>query len=117
MIGEKTFSGLRFWALFLAGLSFAVLGIMLVIVTLHAAWPGDVPVAVLSPLLYITSGSAGASVVLGLLWFLYRYPAHRTTLLLLAMITVGILVAHFYTINQPPTSQCFDNQKYVNGCI
>ncbi|MGA2199406.1 MAG: glycosyltransferase family 39 protein [Nitrososphaerales archaeon] len=117
MTGEKTFSGLRFWALFLAGLSFAVLVVMLVVVTLHAAWPGDVQVGVLSPLLYITSGSAGASVVLGIFWFLFRYPAHRTTLLLLAMITVGILVAHFYTINQPPTPQCFDNQKYVNGCI
>jgi 4-amino-4-deoxy-L-arabinose transferase-like glycosyltransferase len=117
MAGEKTYSGLRFWALFLAGLAFLDLGIMLVIITLHAAWPTQVAVDPLTPLFYILSLASIGSVVLGLFWFLFRYPAHRRTLLLLMLLTTGILVAHFYTINQPPTPQCFDNQKYVNGCV
>jgi predicted membrane-bound dolichyl-phosphate-mannose-protein mannosyltransferase len=41
-------------------------------------------------------------VVLGVFWFLFRYPQHRTVLLILVLLTTGILVAHFYTINQPP---------------
>ena len=117
MNGEKTYSSVRFWALFLAGLAFAALAVMLVIVTLHAAWPTQVQVGVLKPLFYVTSGATLASVVLGMFYFLLRYPQHRNVLLLLILITSGILVAHFYTINQPPTPQCFDNQKYVNGCV
>ena len=102
MTGEKTYPGLRFWALFLAGLSFVALTMMLVVVTAHAAWPADVPTAVLNPLLYILGGASGASVVLGVFWFLFRYPQHRRVLLVLLLLTTGILVAHFYTINQPP---------------
>src|SRR5208283_1323439 len=102
MTGEKTYPGLRFWALFLAGLSFVVLTLMLVVVTLHAAWPASVPTEALTPLFYILSGATGASVVLGLFWYLFRYPQHRRTLLVLVLLTTGILVAHFYTINQPP---------------
>ena len=102
MTGEKTYPGLRFWALFLAGLSFVALTIILAVVTVHAAWPADVPTAVLNPLFYILSGASGASVVLGVFWFLFRYPQHRTVLLILVLLTTGILVAHFYTINQPP---------------
>jgi 4-amino-4-deoxy-L-arabinose transferase-like glycosyltransferase len=101
MTGEKTYPGLRFWALFFAGLSFVALTIMLAVVTVHAAWPTDVPTAVLNPLFYILSGASGASVVLGAFWFLFRYPQHRTVLLILLLLTTGILVAHFYTINQP----------------
>ena len=117
MTGEKTYAGLRFWVLFLAGLSFVDLAIMLVIITLHAAWPADVQVMVLNPLFDILSGAAGASVVLGLFWFLFRYPQHRKMLLIVMLITTGILVAHFYTINQPPTSQCFNSTTNVQGCV
>jgi 4-amino-4-deoxy-L-arabinose transferase-like glycosyltransferase len=102
MTGEKTYPGLRFWALFFAGLSFVALAMMLVVVTAHAAWPADVPTAVLNPLLYISGGASGASVALGVFWYLFRYPQHRRVLLVLLILTTGILVAHFYTINQPP---------------
>jgi 4-amino-4-deoxy-L-arabinose transferase-like glycosyltransferase len=105
LAAERTYSGLRFWVLFLAGLAFVSLGISLVIVTLHAAWPSQVPTAALNPLVYILGGSSMASVVLGASWFLLRYPAHRRVLVILLLITGGIMAAHLYTIDTPPAFQ------------
>lgn len=188
MTSEGTYSGLRFWALYLAGFSFVDLSIMLVIVTLHAAWPGTlqvsvldwlvrflsvvtavcaisvllilrvgrskhesglvaaasiglgtlladvaaivlvvafphsvatfrIPVEALTPMMYMLGGAFVSSILMGFLWFLLRYPKHRTMLLVLVLITTSVLIAHFYIINQPPTPQCYDNSKLVDGCV
>jgi len=117
MMADRSYSGLRFWVLFLAGLSFLDLVFLLVVVILHAADPMNIEVAVLYPLFYIFAGGLVSSIVLGLFWFVLRYPQHRKTLLVLVLITTGVLVAHFYTINEPPTSSCFDNSKAVDGCV
>jgi hypothetical protein len=77
----------------------------------------NIEVAVLYPLFYIFAGGLVSSIVLGLFWLMLRYPQHRRTLLVLMLITTGLLVAHFYTINEPPTSSCFDNTKAVDGCV
>jgi predicted membrane-bound dolichyl-phosphate-mannose-protein mannosyltransferase len=115
--GQKAYGGLRFWCLFLAILAIIDLMLMLVLVVLHAAHPSSVPVVVLDPLTYILAGSSAASVVLGTLWFAMRYPEHRKVIAVLVLITLGIMVAHLYTINTPPTSQCFDSGTGVQGCV
>lgn len=117
MSGERTHSGMRFWTLFLAGLSFADLCLLLAFVVLHAWHPLNVEIAVAYPLFYIFAGSGAASIVLGLFWFVLRYPQHRKTLMILMLITSGLLVAHFYTINSPPTASCYDSDKQVDGCV
>lgn len=119
MSGERSYSGLRFWSLFLAGLSFVDLALLLVVVVLHAAEPMNVEVALLYPLFYIFGGSVISSVVLGAFWFVLRYPNHRKTLLVLALITTGLVIAHFYTINSPPTASCYDSNTTpnVDGCV
>jgi 4-amino-4-deoxy-L-arabinose transferase-like glycosyltransferase len=101
MTEEKTYGGMRFLVLFLAGLSFVDLAVMLVVIVLHAGWPGTVSAAVVNPLFYILAAGSCSSVVAGIFWLLLRYPKHRMTLLLLLMITTGIFLAHFYTINNP----------------
>ena len=115
MVEERSYTGLRFWALFLAGLALADLLTLLAVVVLHAAFNSEV--AALYPLFYIFAGSGLASLVLSAFWFSLRYPEHRKTLLLLLLITTGLLVAHFYTINSPPTASCFDSSKEVDGCV
>jgi len=117
MSGQRTFSGLRFWSLFLAGLAFVDLVILLAVIVLNAANPMDIEVAVMYPLFYIFAGALVSSLVLGVSWAMIRYPQHRKTLLVLMLITTGVLVAHFYTINEPTTSSCFDAQKSVDGCV
>ncbi len=188
MSSEKTYSGLRFWVLFLAGLSFVDLSIMLVVVTLHAAWPDyvqipildwiiyalsgvavasavaalcvyrfgrashrtaltaiisattgvlfadlaaialhaffphaiavtEVPVAALTPMTYILGGASAASIILGLGWFLLRYPQHRTVLLLVVLLTTGVLIAHLYTINSPPAYTPYNLSGSIGGTV
>ncbi|MDA4136984.1 MAG: glycosyltransferase family 39 protein [Thaumarchaeota archaeon] len=117
MGGERSYSGLRFWVMFLAGLSFLDLAFLLVVIVLHAANPLNIEVVVMFPLLYIFAGALVSSLVLALFWFMLRYPTHRKTLMVVMLITTGVLVAHFYTINEPPTSSCFDSGKAVDGCV
>ena len=117
MVEGRSYEGLRFWALFLAGLSFTDLAALLVVVVLHAANPLNVYVDALYPLFYIFAGSMIAAAVLVVFWFALRYPQHRRTLVVLMLITTGLLIAHFYTINSPPTASCFDSSKEVDGCV
>jgi len=117
MAAERTHSGLRFWTLFLAGLSFLDLIVLVVVIILNAADPTNIYVAVMYPLFYIFAGGILSSIVAGLFFLMLRYPHHRKTLLVLLLVTTGVLVAHFYTINEPPTSSCYDNSKAVDGCV
>lgn len=118
MSGERTYAGLRFWTIFLAWLSLLDLVILLVVVTVHAADPLNIEVVALYPLFYIFAGSACASLVMAVFWFFMRYPQHRKMLAILLLITTGLLAAHFYTINSPPTSSCYDDSvtPNVDGC-
>ena len=90
---------------------------MLVVVGLHAYSPAGVATWVLAPMTFILAGVSSAAVVLAELYALLSYPAHRTTILLLALIVLGLLGAHLYTINLPDTANCHDNTKNVDGCI
>jgi hypothetical protein len=116
---ERTYPGLRFWTLFLAALSLADLAALLAVVVLHAAYPVNIEVVVLYPLFYTFSGSVLSSLVLGVFWFVLRYPNHRKTLIVLMLIITGLVAAHFYTINSPPTSSCYDSSTNpnVDGCV
>jgi predicted membrane-bound dolichyl-phosphate-mannose-protein mannosyltransferase len=113
----KTYPGLRFWFLFLAGLSLLDLLLTLVLVTVHGASPASVQPADLTPFVYLLAGASAASTVLGVLWLLLRYPARRKVVVILLAITLGIMAAHLYTINSPPTSQCLDSTSGVQGCV
>ncbi len=114
---KKTYAGLRFWFLFLAGLALLDLLLTLVLVVNHAAYPASISVSDLTPFVDILVGASAASVALGVLWLLLRYPKQRKVVLILLAITMGVMVAHLYTINQPATSQCFDSTTGVQGCV
>ncbi|MDA4123550.1 MAG: glycosyltransferase family 39 protein [Thaumarchaeota archaeon] len=113
---QRTYAGLRSWCLFLAGLSLLDLLITLVLVIIHAANPASIAVTDLTPFVYILTGGSAASTASGVLWLLLRYPKQRKVILVLLCITVGIMVAHLYTINSPATSQCFGTVG-VQGCV
>jgi 4-amino-4-deoxy-L-arabinose transferase-like glycosyltransferase len=108
---------LRFVVLFLAALSLVDLLSMAVIVGLHAYSPATVSPAVLAPMTFILAGASSAAVLLAFLYSLVSYPAYRATILLLAIIVLGLLGAHIYTITLPDVPNCHDSQKNVDGCI
>src|SRR5882672_9696567 len=90
---------------------------MAAIVGLHAFSPATVSPAVLAPMTFILAGASSAAVLLAFLYSLLSYPALRTTILLLAIIVLGVLGAHIYTITLPDVPNCHDAQKNVDGCI
>jgi hypothetical protein len=92
---------LRFVVVFLAAVSLIDLLSMLVIVGYHAYHPASVATAVLDPMTFILAGASSAATVLALVYALLSYPAYRKTVLLLALIVLGIFGAHLYTINLP----------------
>jgi 4-amino-4-deoxy-L-arabinose transferase-like glycosyltransferase len=108
---------LRFVVVFLTAVSLIDLLSMLVVVGLHAYSPAAVATWVLAPMTFILAGASSAAVVLATLYALLSYPAHRATILLLALIVLGLLGAHLYTINLPDTANCHDSTKNVDGCI
>jgi 4-amino-4-deoxy-L-arabinose transferase-like glycosyltransferase len=108
---------LRFVILFLAALSLVDLLSMVVIVGLHAYSPAMLSPAVLAPMTWILAGASSSAVLLAFLYSLLSYPAFRTIILLLAIIVVGLLGAHIYTIALPDVQNCHDTTKNVDGCI
>jgi dolichyl-phosphate-mannose-protein mannosyltransferase len=108
---------LRFVVTFLAALSLIDLLSMIVIVGLHAYSPTVVAPTVLAPMTFILAGASSAAVLLALLYFLLSYPAYRIPILLLAIIVLGVLGAHVYTITLPDVPHCYDPGKNVDGCI
>ena len=102
MSAPQRYLALRFIVVFLAALSLVDLLSMLVVVVLHASSPGAVATGVLAPMTFILAGASSAAVVLSLLYGLLAYPAHRTTLFVLALIVLALFGAHLYTINSPP---------------
>ncbi len=108
---------LRFIVVFLAGVSFVDLFVMMGIILGHAYSPAAVQTSVLVPMTFVLAGSAAAAVLLGLLYSLLSYPAYRRTILGLVLIVAALFAAHLYTINLPTTANCHDNTKNVDGCI
>jgi 4-amino-4-deoxy-L-arabinose transferase-like glycosyltransferase len=108
---------LRFAVIFVTALSFIDLLSMVVVVGLHAYSPATVAPTVLAPMTSILAGASSAAVILSLLYSILSYPAYRTTILLLAIIVLGVLGAHVYTITLPDVPNCHDTTKNVDGCI
>jgi len=108
---------LRFVVLFLATLSLLDLLSMVAIVGLHAYSPEVVSPEVLAPMTFILAGASSSALLLALLYSLISYPAYRITILLLAIIVLGVLGAHVYTITLPDVPNCHDTTKNVDGCI
>ncbi len=113
----QRYLALRFIVVFLSALSFIDLFSMLAVVVLHASSPATVSTSILAPMTFVLAGASSAAVVLALAYALLSYPAYRTTILLLALIVLGLLGAHLYTINLPDTANCHDATKNVDGCI
>ncbi|MDA4123313.1 MAG: glycosyltransferase family 39 protein [Thaumarchaeota archaeon] len=113
---EKTYPELRSWSLVLAGISILDMLLLIVLVTEHAAQPALVPVADLAPFVYLLTGASVLATSLGVLWVFLRYPKQRKVILVLLAITLGLMVAHLYTINDPATPSCYGSNG-VQGCV
>ena len=117
MSARQRYLALRFIVIFLTLLCLIDLFAMLAVMGLHAYSPAAVATRILAPMTFVLAGGSAAAVALALVYSLLAYPAHRMTLLLLALIVVGILGAHLYTINLPDAPNCRDDTKHVDGCI
>ncbi len=113
---EKTYPELRSWSLTLAGISILDMLLLVVLVTEHGAQPALVPVADLAPFVYVLTGASVLATSLGVLWVFLRYPKQRKVILVLLAITLGLMVAHLYTINDPATPSCYGSNG-VQGCV
>jgi 4-amino-4-deoxy-L-arabinose transferase-like glycosyltransferase len=113
----QRYLALRFIVVFLSMLSLIDLLSMLAVVGLHAYSSAEFGTWALAPMTFVLAGAASAAVVLTLAYALLSYPSHRMTILLLAIIVLGLLGAHLYTINLPDAANCHDSTKNVDGCI
>jgi len=55
--------------------------------------------------------------ILGIRHIWRTHPEMRRPIIFLTILTLGIFLLHMYTINLPPTSDCYDKSKKVFGCI
>jgi len=115
--GPQRYLALRFIVVFLAAVSLVDLLLALVVVSTHAYAPASVATGALAPMTFILAGTSSAAAALGLAYALLAYPAYRKTVFLLALIVLGLLAAHLYTINLPDAANCSDSSKGVQGCI
>jgi len=77
MMADRFVLGLRFWVLFLAGSLFLDLVFLLVVVIPpRRPTPMNIGGGCPYPLFYIFAGGLVSSIVLGLFWFVLRYPQH-----------------------------------------
>jgi 4-amino-4-deoxy-L-arabinose transferase-like glycosyltransferase len=90
---------------------------MVVIVAAHAHSPAAVSTDVLSPMTYILAGASGVCTVLALLYTLLCYPKHRGTVLVLALLVLGVFAAHLYTINNPSASVSDSVSSSIDSAI
>src|SRR5712692_9692114 len=65
--------------------------------------------------IFIISSSVAA--VIGVLKIWAERPESHDPILFLLVLTLSVFLLHIYTINEPPTSSCYDTTKKVFGCI
>ncbi len=117
MSAPQRYLALRFVVLFLAAIAFIDLFAMLAVVVLHAHSPASVSTAVLAPMTYILGGASGLSMTWGLVYALLLYPQRQNTILILALIVLGLLGAHLWTINTPALGKTATLQGPVGDTV
>lgn len=107
----------RFLTVFFTILSFLTLGTLCFAVILHAAYPELLSPASLSLLVYLLAGGAVAATTVGTAYAYLKYPQYSRAILFIVLVTAGIFLVHLYTINAPPTADCYDATRGVSGCV
>ena len=93
------------------------LALLLIVLVGHAV-TNNPSLLTLALLLTLGGGLLGAScIVVGTIWGIFRFPSHRWTIVFVILLTGGVLLAHGYVINSPPTQDCTVTDPTSNGCI
>ncbi len=98
----------------LIGGTFVILGVLILLLFLHAATSSSVLLLPAEVLAVLLGGFATASVLGGIIYAWFAYRQHRRVVLFLVGITLLTLLAHAYIIGSPPAG---DSRAPVTGAV
>ncbi len=98
-------------------LAVSSLSAAVVLVAVNAYSPSDLSLSAIQLLFVLFFLSSSAAAVAGIVGVWRGRPDLRDPILFLLVVSLSIFLLHVYTINLPPTTDCYDTSKQAFGCI